>query len=218
MASAAASRSSGVETQLRPLLPMLRSRAPAVAARLENQTTPVAPVLGQGIEGVGLNLDGTECAAVAVLDDLLPQTISRSVPERRRSFVIGRLCAELALARLGLKEQVIGIGARGEPIWPPGCLGSITRHSCWAGAVAARSESPLLGLGIDAELLVDGCVFEALATVCCNASERRSWLTGSNAHLVATTIFSAKESLFKAVSEAEQQARVHRAAWSRGCA
>jgi 4'-phosphopantetheinyl transferase EntD len=123
--------------------------------------------------------------------------LGEAVEKRRREFATARACARKALAELGLPPLPILSGARGEPLWPAGIVGSITHcHGYRACAVARASD--LLALGIDAEPnepLPDG-VLEAIAT-----PEERSQVRA----LARTApqvrwdrlLFSAKESVYK---------------------
>jgi len=68
--------------------------------------------------------------------------------KRRREFYNGRRLARKAMKRAGFESSGLGRGALGNPLWPAGCLGSITHDRRWAAAVAASGDG-LLGLGID---------------------------------------------------------------------
>ncbi|MER7540276.1 4'-phosphopantetheinyl transferase superfamily protein [Streptomyces sp. NPDC097704] len=123
--------------------------------------------------------------------------VARSVVGRQREFATVRLCARLALRRLGLPETPLTPGPRGEPRWPDGVAGSMTHCAGYRAAALART-SDVLSLGIDAEPaapLPEG----VLAGVS---------LPGERRHLDALTartpgvpwdrlLFSAKESVFK---------------------
>lgn len=76
--------------------------------------------------------------------------LGNAVEKRRREFVTARACAREALARLGLPPAPIVGGERGEPLWPPGVVGSITHCAGYRGCALTRA-GELLGLGIDAE-------------------------------------------------------------------
>lgn len=76
--------------------------------------------------------------------------LGRSVPARRREFITGRVCARTALLRLGLPAAAIPAGARGQPVWPDGIVGSITHCRGYRGAAVARS-TDVAAIGIDAE-------------------------------------------------------------------
>jgi len=76
--------------------------------------------------------------------------IARAVGKRRREFISGRGCAHRALAQLGAAPGPVLGGRRGEPIWPPGVVGSITHCDGYRGCAVAR-RSDLAAIGIDAE-------------------------------------------------------------------
>jgi 4'-phosphopantetheinyl transferase EntD len=78
------------------------------------------------------------------------RAITAAVERRRREFATGRVCAHLALEKLGRSPAAIGSGPRGEPRWPSGIVGSIT-HTDGYRACALASSSTIVALGIDAE-------------------------------------------------------------------
>lgn len=111
-------------------------------------------------------LPGADLAAAEMYSDPpqlapLPEEeplIARAVAKRRNEFVTARHCARLALAELGLPPVPILKGAKGEPCWPDGVVGSMTHCAGFRGAVVGRSQA-LRSLGIDAEphdVLPDG--------------------------------------------------------------
>lgn len=84
---------------------------------------------------------------------LLPEEleiVATAVPGRRREFSAGRTCARAALTSLGVEAVPILSGAKREPIWPPGVVGSITHCVGFAGAVVGRAQE-WVGVGIDVE-------------------------------------------------------------------
>ena len=91
--------------------------------------------------------------AVASPPPLLPgeeALIARAVEKRRHEFQAGRGAARAALARLGRQASAILAHEAGDPIWPPGFVGSITHTDTWALAVVAPSDR-LVALGVDLE-------------------------------------------------------------------
>jgi 4'-phosphopantetheinyl transferase EntD len=85
--------------------------------------------------------------------ELFPQELSamgRAVEKRRREFTTGRACARKALARLGLPPAPIATGARGQPLWPEGVVGSITHCAGYRACALARA-AEVAAIGIDAE-------------------------------------------------------------------
>jgi enterobactin synthetase component D / holo-[acyl-carrier protein] synthase len=126
------------------------------------------------------------------------EVVARAVAKRRREFVTVRACAREALARLGEPPRAIPSGVRGEPLWPPGIVGSITHCDGYRACAVARS-SELVTVGVDAEPnqpLPDGLLADVALP------EEREWLR----HLVRQApeahwdrlLFSIKESVYKA--------------------
>lgn len=76
--------------------------------------------------------------------------VSRAVAKRRREFAAGRACAREALGALGVPPAPILSGARGEPLWPEGIVGSITHCDGYRACAAARQRE-MLSVAIDAE-------------------------------------------------------------------
>lgn len=76
--------------------------------------------------------------------------VARAVEKRRREFATARTCARDALAELGERGGPILSGVKGEPLWPPGIVGSITHCDGYRACAVARS-AELVTVGIDAE-------------------------------------------------------------------
>jgi 4'-phosphopantetheinyl transferase EntD len=97
--------------------------------------------------------------------ELFPEeqaALGAAVDKRRREFATARACARSALAQLGLPALPIPSGARGEPRWPAGIVGSITHCDGYRACAVGRA-SELLAIGIDAERnapLPDGVLTE----------------------------------------------------------
>lgn len=134
-------------------------------------------------------------------EGLLPDeatAINRGVAEkRRREFTAGRNCARQALAILGLSGVSIPVGSRGQPIWPPGFVGSITHCAGYCAAAVGRREQ-FASIGIDAELHIK--LQADVEELVCTQEEQR-WIGSmprSCGIYWSTVIFSAKESLYKA--------------------
>lgn len=105
-------------------------------------------------------LAGIVPAAVAVAETdgdlpgvLLPkeeELLARTVDKRRREFTTGRQCARNALGQLGVSPAPILQGPKGEPLWPPAIVGSLT-HCVDYRAAAVAQAADVITLGIDAE-------------------------------------------------------------------
>ena len=133
-------------------------------------------------------------------DPILPDSLSHAVAKRRAEYLAGRLAAGRALARLGAGTTYPERHPDGQPLWPAGFTGSITHSGpCAAAAVACTDD--YLALGLDLEPLVTDQAAQRLQTRILTPNERdrfHSALTAQPDQLV-TTVFSLKESLFKAL-------------------
>lgn len=124
--------------------------------------------------------------------------VGNAVEVRRREFVTARACAREALTRLGHPDQPVPTGARGEPLWPTGVVGSIT-HCAGYRACAVAPASELLTIGVDAEVgepLPAGLLGDIALP------EERRWIERLSAEDPAVSwdrlLFSIKESIYKA--------------------
>jgi len=118
--------------------------------------------------------------------------------KRRRQYILGRLAAEEMLRSLINDASPITNGPRGEPIWPPGVVGSITHTSSIAIAVGALAEA-VRGVGVDAEekaRRISEGVIEKISK-----QEELGWIYEKREEVNerALTLFSVKESIFKAL-------------------
>lgn len=133
------------------------------------------------------------------LSPLLPAALRCAVRKRQLSFVGGRLCAERCLGRLGCPATLALVkrGAQGQPLWPERFRGSITHNDVLASAIAAHADL-YGGIGIDSEQMVGSA--DEIVQRCCTAYERSAWLSRMQTRcLVATLLFSLKESFYKAI-------------------
>jgi len=146
------------------------------------------------------------CAAVRstrgdVEEALFPEEramVERAVDKRRREFATARACARDALAELGEPRRPILSGLKGEPLWPPGMVGSITHCDGYRACAVGRA-AELRTLGVDAEPdlpLPDGLLPDIALP------EERELLRELSREAPAThwdrLLFSAKESVYKA--------------------
>ena len=133
--------------------------------------------------------------------ELFPEeeaAVGNAVEKRRREFVTARACAREALARLGHPGQPVPSGARGEPLWPAGVVGSIT-HCAGYRACAVAPASELLTIGVDAEVaapLPPGLIADIALP------EERRWIERMAAEQPGVSwdrlLFSIKEAIYKA--------------------
>lgn len=144
----------------------------------------------------------SDFACVAVRDDsssaspgVKEMTLADAVAARMREFAAARRCAQSALCKLGLAPSPIARGPKGEPVWPPGVVGSIT-HCRGYHAAAVAKKGHVLTVGIDAEIH-DQLPPEAFQYVV--ADQERDWLANAPGAIHwDRVLFSAKESVYKA--------------------
>ncbi|MGI2818549.1 4'-phosphopantetheinyl transferase family protein [Vibrio fluvialis] len=132
----------------------------------------------------------------------LPEDLQRAVSKRQVEFLAGRVAACDALQAAGVTPQMLAVGEHRAPRWPQGVVGSISHNENLALAVAQRVESgaDALLLGVDVESRIDDCSLPAIQSTIATAQEAAILERVSlNAAQCVTTLFSAKESLFKAL-------------------
>lgn len=160
---------------------------------------------------------GAPCAWIT-----LPARWRGAAPPRIASFVAGRHCAAVALARAAALaddrtgeadvasqperplplDAPIPVAGSGAPTWPPGFVGSITHTADRAIAVVA-CDRQLRSIGVDCEQLLD--TSSAADIVEHVVPELDALLAGAGLAeyglrpTVVTLVFSAKESLYKAL-------------------
>lgn len=131
----------------------------------------------------------------------LPDSLERAVPRRRADFLAGRIAAREALRPLGLEASEIAAGEDRAPIWPGGVIGSLS-HSAGHAVAACRRSGRWLGLGVDVEAVAAASRSEELRST---IGGPREWAALSSPEapiepgLAFTLLFSAKESLYKAL-------------------
>ena len=133
-------------------------------------------------------------------------TIARSQERSRRETLssirksdsnLGRAATYKALRGLGFSQPpVVPKGERGMPLWPEGVVGSITHCENFSVAAVAK-QTDYRCLGIDFQKFRS--LKKPLSLRICTARERE-WCSeaGEGAEDLAISIFSAKESVFKA--------------------
>lgn len=129
----------------------------------------------------------------------IPLHLCSALPKRLAEFVAGRTLAHQLLAAQGCSSKLILPLNTQVPVWPQGYLGSITHINGVAGC-AVLSECSYVGLGIDLEQWIVESNAKDIAPLICFAEElevctRLNWSQSQ----ALTLIFSAKESLYKAL-------------------
>ncbi len=137
-----------------------------------------------------------------------PDEIKRSVNKRQAEFFAGRYCVKNSLTKSKLTNNaqgvVVGIGHNRSPIWPKGIIGSIT-HTDNAAVSIIAPDSAYTYLGVDIEKIMPIEQAHDIKTTILTTDELKkidSIYPGRLTlplNILITLIFSAKESLFKAL-------------------
>lgn len=122
--------------------------------------------------------------------------VARAVPKRSLEFARGRACAHEALGGLGIHGLPILSGARREPLWPTGVVGTIS-HTDGMCAAAVALASGYEGVGIDLE--PERPLSARIARTVCTRSElgEAERALAFEPLLIARLLFCAKESVYK---------------------
>lgn len=129
----------------------------------------------------------------------IPDHMQGAVPKRLAEFVAGRALARRLLADYGCDAPVAHSATERMPLWPQGFVGSIT-HSTGIAASCVLPRTESAGVGIDIEHWVVKKTAKELASSIWRPAEaeictQQIW----NQSEALTLVFSAKESLFKAL-------------------
>ena len=135
-----------------------------------------------------------------------PPSVARAVAKRQAEYLAGRVCAREGLMRATGQPVVPVLGDDRAPVWPTGCVGSITHTQGWAAAVIGQQQD-YAGLGLDAEIIMPD---ERALPLCRqiltpSEQERFSAELTSQAGFFITLAFCLKETLFKALYPLVQQ-------------
>lgn len=136
-------------------------------------------------------------AAVPANVDLYPEEerfTAQMVARRLQEFQHGRSCARLALSMLGQPPGPVGRGKHREPLWPAGCIGSISHAGDHAAAAVAASDL-FLGIGLDMEFADP--IEDGLIASICRPEEIGRVDDGEDIGYRAKLLFSIKESIYK---------------------
>ncbi|RZT42258.1 4'-phosphopantetheinyl transferase family protein [Cupriavidus agavae] len=133
----------------------------------------------------------------------LPVDLYGASPRRQAQFRAGRYCARHALAQAVAGLMAPARGPDGLPVWPDGWTGSISHTSDRAVAVAARQDGSgaMFALGVDVEQWLAPDRADEIADMVAlpdDIAVLAASLCRPRADAV-TLLFSAKESLYKAL-------------------
>jgi len=129
----------------------------------------------------------------------LPTVIHNAATKRQAEYIAGRYVAKKAIKTLGIEVDEILIGNNRAPIWPSNVVASITHTNKTAVCVAASTQQ-INYLGIDLENILSAQLAKDLVPYIINNQEQQLLHNLSIPFEKALTIiFSAKESVFKAL-------------------
>jgi enterobactin synthetase component D len=133
---------------------------------------------------------------------VFPSDLSMAVSKRQAEFLAGRYAAKEAMRNSNIDKETVktvGIGSHRCPIWPNKFTGSITHNNSKA-ICAVTGSDPNVQLGIDFESYISNtAVLEIENSIHSNDEKQLLINQGISGSIATTIIFSAKESLFKAL-------------------
>ncbi|WP_392384193.1 4'-phosphopantetheinyl transferase [Marinomonas primoryensis] len=132
-------------------------------------------------------------------DIYFPNSLQRSVVKRQAEYFAGRYMAKLALSALGIENTKVSTGIDRAPSWPIAINGSISHtHNTAYSAVGTTADFDYIG--IDFEEFISPSTSKDIASIIINPHEQiRLASYNLKFEIMLTLIFSAKESLFKAL-------------------
>lgn len=145
---------------------------------------------------------GTDLITPADFDSLgitFPDSLRPAVPQRRADYLAGRWCAQQALLQLGIKDVQVGTAQNRAPLWPAGVLGTITHSHGMAFAMVTHTHT-CRGIGADIEIFMsEQQEAELQALILTDAEQEQFARLRTQVACPVTLMFSAKESIFKAL-------------------
>ncbi len=139
----------------------------------------------------------------------LPSTLREASLRRKAEFLAGRYLAKIAMQNLAIPASDIAIGAQRNPLWPSAVVGSISHSKNHAVCFMQATRGVQLtdvGVGLDLETIIDEPSARQILPSIISPEERKmlcNQFTNDTQEdhfgFAFSLIFSAKESLFKAL-------------------
>ena len=128
-----------------------------------------------------------------------PVSLYQSVVKRKSEFLAGRIAAKNILHKLAKVNHQVAIGENRSPVWPQGYIGSISHTEDEAICLMA-SDQKLEFIGVDIEKwLTEETAIDVGKYILSEPELRLVLQLAIPFSLAVTIVFSAKESLFKAL-------------------
>ncbi|MGC1497644.1 MAG: 4'-phosphopantetheinyl transferase superfamily protein [Sulfitobacter sp.] len=128
-----------------------------------------------------------------------PDTLSKAVNKRQAEYLAGRALVQHAFEHLKVDQVQLPMGQDRAPIWPPGIHGSISHTKGRVACLLTKRPGHFVGIDIEKNLSENG--LKSVKQVTLQPSERDfvAQYTELPEPQLAGAIFSAKETLFKAL-------------------
>ncbi len=134
-----------------------------------------------------------------IVDITFPSSLNKAVVKRQAEYLAGRYAARLTLRKLGVHHSDIPVGKHRNPIWPEGITASIT-HTTTSALCAAVHSYDIDYIGIDLENWMEHETVKEVKCSIIKINEEELLLKSTmDFDKAFTLVFSAKESLFKAL-------------------
>ncbi|MEJ4044914.1 4'-phosphopantetheinyl transferase family protein [Erwinia sp. SLM-02] len=128
----------------------------------------------------------------------VPVRLQNAVNKRRAEYLASRYCLQQAMSTLGVEQFILHNDEERAPLWPAGIRGSLS-HTCQRICALLTHRREVLP-GIDCEQIMTEKHASELAHLIVNAAEKALIeQTELPFHCALTVVFSAKESLYKAI-------------------
>ncbi|WP_462164769.1 4'-phosphopantetheinyl transferase family protein [Pseudoalteromonas xiamenensis] len=164
-----------------------------------SQLPSVQSTLSNASFALRFDMDSFEQQDFEVHGLSFPPKLDKAVPKRRAEFLAGRICAQHALSMVGVNDFQVLAGQDRAPIWPKNVLGAITHSKGLAMAVVVDA-SAYKGIGLDIEhFMSDKREHDLQKHLLCEQEQTQFKLLGHVCSHPLTLVFSAKESIFKAL-------------------
>ena len=127
----------------------------------------------------------------------LSSKLISATPKRQAEFIAGRLASCAGLEALGIHKHVVASNPDRSPIWPENIAGAISHKTQLAAAAVSRKFNLI---GLDLETTFPEKTIQRISRKIINDSEQQRLLASPLLYPVAfTQVFSAKETLYKAI-------------------
>ena len=145
------------------------------------------------------SIDHYQPSLFKVFDVDMPPSIRRAVVKRQAEFLAGRILAIKLLKQCGVTIKTLGIGSMREPVWPVENVGSISHTQDYV-MVMVVPRNDISVIGCDVENVISEETRKEIADTVLHPQEYQLLSNDLlSKEQLFTLIFSAKESLYKAL-------------------